>query len=127
MAKTRIIIFLILILYSFEQSDDKSYSSECEKAPNPGSDKYVCIDRENDSYEELGMHCCHRTNKLVDGTTNYVCEFFTEGEDYGDIDGYIESEKIDNPNYYEDIKIDCFQKYMDYNLFLFIAFLFAIN
>ena len=126
MSRTRIIIFVILILYSLEQSKDGAYSSKCEAAPNPGSDKYVCLDREEDDYGELGIHCCHRTNEYTDGTTKYECELFMENDKYGDIDGYIDDEKRDNSNY-KDIKIDCFQKYINYNLILLIAFLFAIN
>ena len=126
MARTRIIIFVILILYSLEQSKDNAYSSKCEDAPNPGSDKYVCLDREEDDYGELGIHCCHRTNEYTDGTTKYECELFMENDKYEDIDGYIDDEKRDNSNY-KDIKIDCFQKYINYNLILLIAFLFAIN
>ena len=125
MAKTLIIIFVILILYSFEQSNDNSYSSKCEEI-NPGSEKYECFDNEDDVFEDLGMHCCHRTNELTDGTTKYECEFFTENNDYEDIDGYIETEKRDNPNFKE-VKIDCIQRYISYNLVLIIVFLFAIN
>ena len=126
MARTRIIIFVILILYSLEQSKDNAYSSKCEDASNPGSDKYVCLDREEDDYGELGIHCCHRTNEYTDGTTKYECELFMENDKYEDIDGYIDDEKRDNSKY-KDIKIDCFQKYINYNLILLIAFLFAIN
>ena len=126
MAKTQIIIFLILILYSFEQSDDGAYTKICSQ-PIAGSDKYQCLDRENDEFDELGMHCCHRTNKLLSGQTTYECELMTERVNYDDIDGFIAREKEANPNYYEDITIDCFQKYISYNLVLLIAFLFVIN
>ena len=78
MARTRIIIFVILILYSLEQSKDSAYSSKCEAAPNPGSDKYVCLDREEDDYGELGIHCCHRANEYTDGKIVFEClEGFT--------------------------------------------------
>ena len=126
MAKTRIILFFILILYSFEQSNNNYYSSMCETSTNPSSDKYDCIDRGDDDFDELGNHCCHRTNVYTDGTTKYECEFFTENDDYGDMNAYIESEKKQNANFKE-IRIDCFQKYMNYNLVLLIAFLFIIH
>ena len=58
--------------------------------------------------------------------TDYECEFFQENDDYDDIDGYITSEMNRNSEY-KDIKIDCFQKYISYNLVLLIAFLFVIN
>ena len=114
MDNAQIIIFLILILYSFEQSNDKSYSSICESSPNPSSDIYDCLDRKNDDFEELGMHCCHRTNVFTDGTTKYECELFMENDDYEDINGYIESEKRDNPNY-RNIYIHCLSNDKSYS------------
>ena len=125
MVKTQIIIFLILILYSFEQSKDKDFSTTCLTSV-PSAEKYVCLDLENDESEELGMHCCHRTNIYNDGRTGYECELLQKGENYDDINGFIEDEKKLNENL-SDIKIDCFQKYISYNLVLLIAFLFVIN
>ena len=123
MAKARIIIFFLLIMYTFEQSSNE-YSRICVST-KPSSDKYDCLERENDDYEDLGMHCCHRTDKYKSGNTNYECQFLIEGDNYEDIDGLIDKEKNDDPNY-EDIKIDCFQKYISYNLVLLISFIFVI-
>ena len=124
MVKTQIIIFLILILYSFQQSNNNVYSSKCTNVVP--DDKYDCFDIETEDFEDLGMHCCHRTNTYTNGKTDYECEFFQENDDYDDIDGFIASEMNRNSDY-KDIKIDCFQKYISYNLALLIAFLFVIN
>ena len=91
----------------------------------PEGRRHIVLYGFND-YGELGIHCCHRANEYTDGTTKYECELFMENDKYEDIDGYIDDEKRDNSNY-KDIKIDCFQKYINYNLILLIAFLFAIN
>ena len=123
MVKTQIIIFILLLIeISSQDNQDDSYDIRCPKI-TPTADVNDCIDRQTDDDVELGIHCCHRTNKLSSGRTEYACQILLEGEEYDDIDGYIQGEEEGNPGLYDDIFIKCNQFYVCCNLLLLFALL----